>query len=62
MLGQLCEVGDCFVGSDFASALGDAYFETGDFDRARVMYTKAMDLFHLPKYVNLHAQEGRLGM
>jgi Flp pilus assembly protein TadD len=55
-------VGDCFVGSDFASALGDAYFETGDFDRARVMYTKAMDLFHLPKYVNLHAQEGRLGM
>jgi hypothetical protein len=62
MLNQLCEVGDCFVGCDFASALGDAYFETGDFERARVMYTKAMDLFNLPKYVNLHAQEGRLGM
>ena len=62
LFGELCTVGDCFVGSDFASALGDAYFETGDFDRAREMYAKAMDLFHLPKYVNLHAQEGRLGM
>jgi tetratricopeptide (TPR) repeat protein len=62
LLDKLCNVGDCFVGSDLASALGDAYFETGDFERARDMYGKAMDLFHLPKYVNLHAQEGRLGM
>lgn len=61
-LQELCEVGDCFVGSDFASALGDAYFESGDFDSARRLYSMAMDIFHLPKYVNLHAQEGRLGM
>jgi tetratricopeptide (TPR) repeat protein len=56
------DVGDCFVGADLASALGDAYFVTGDFNRARDMYTLAMDIFHLPKYVNLHAQEGKLGM
>jgi hypothetical protein len=62
LLGRLCDVGDCFIGSDMASALGDAYFETGDFQRARDMYAKAMDLFHLPKYVNIAAQEGRLGM
>jgi tetratricopeptide (TPR) repeat protein len=62
VFGRLCNVGDCFVGSDVASALGDAYFETGEFERARDMYAKAMQLFHLPKYVNLHAQEGRLGM
>jgi tetratricopeptide (TPR) repeat protein len=59
---RLCNVGDCFVGSDVASALGDAYFETGQFEQARDMYARAMQLFHLPKYVNLHAQEGRLGM
>jgi hypothetical protein len=56
------DVGDCFIGSDLASALGDAYFVTGDFDRARDMYSLSMDIFHLPKYVNLHAQEGKLGM
>jgi tetratricopeptide (TPR) repeat protein len=62
MFDQLVEVGDCFVGSDVASALGDAYFEIGEFDRARAMYSEAKRLFDLPKYVNLHAQEGRLGM
>ncbi|HYO24394.1 MAG TPA: hypothetical protein VEQ85_05535 [Lacipirellulaceae bacterium] len=62
LLDQLVEVGDCFVGSDVASALGDAYFEMGEFDRARDMYSEAKRLFDLPKYVNLHAQEGRLGM
>jgi hypothetical protein len=62
VLDRLCNVGDCFVGSDVASAIGDAYFETGEFEKARDMYAKAMQLFHLPKYVNLHAQEGRLGM
>jgi hypothetical protein len=62
VLDRLCNVGDCFVGSDVASALGDAYFEMGEFDKARDMYAKAMELFHLPKYVNLPAQEGRLGM
>ncbi|BBO33845.1 hypothetical protein [Lacipirellula parvula] len=61
-LEELRDVGDCFVGSDFASALGDAYFESGDFTSARRLYSMAMDIFHLPKYVNLHAQEGRLGM
>jgi hypothetical protein len=62
MFDKLVEVGDCFVGSDIASALGDAYFEIGEFDRARAMYSEAKRLFDLPKYVNLHAQEGRLGM
>lgn len=62
LLDQLVDVGDCFVGSDVASALGDAYFEMGDFDSARAMYSEAKRLFDLPKYVNLHAQEGRLGM
>jgi hypothetical protein len=56
------DVGDCFVGADLATALGDAYFVTGEFDRARDMYSLAMNIFHLPKYVNVHAQEGKLGM
>lgn len=62
LLDQLVDVGDCFVASDVASALGDAYFEIGDFETARDMYSEAKRLFDLPKYVNLHAQEGRLGM
>jgi tetratricopeptide (TPR) repeat protein len=56
------DVGECFVGADLATALGDAYFVTGEFDRARDMYSLAMNIFHLPKYVNVHAQEGKLGM
>ncbi len=62
ILPRMRQVGDCFVSSDFASMLGDAYFEVGSFYDARDMYSKAMNLFHLPKHVNLHAQEGRLGM
>jgi tetratricopeptide (TPR) repeat protein len=59
---RLTLVGDRMVASDFSSLIGDAYFSTGQFDRARDMYSRAMDRFDLPKYVNLHAQEGRLGM
>jgi tetratricopeptide (TPR) repeat protein len=62
LLPRLNQIGDCFVSCDFASLLGDAYFENGEFVDAREMYSEAMDLFNLPKYVNLHAQEGRLGM
>jgi hypothetical protein len=62
LLSKLVDVGDCFVGADFATTLGDAYFETGNFVRARELYNVAMDIFDLPKYVNLHAQEGKLGM
>jgi tetratricopeptide (TPR) repeat protein len=62
VLPRINQIGDCFVSSDFATMLGDAYFEAGEFHEARDMYTEAMRLFHLPKYVNLHAQEGRLGM
>jgi tetratricopeptide (TPR) repeat protein len=62
VLPRVNQIGDCFVSSDFASMLGDAYFEAGEFHEAREMYSEAMRLFHLPKYVNLHAQEGRLGM
>jgi tetratricopeptide (TPR) repeat protein len=62
LLSKLVDVGDCFVGADFATTLGDAYFETGNFVRARELYNVAMNIFDLPKYVNLHAQEGKLGM
>jgi hypothetical protein len=62
MLPWLAQVGDRLVNSDFKSVIGDAYFLTGDLDAAREMYNKAMDTFDLPKYVNLHAQKGLLGM
>lgn len=62
LMGRLVEVGDIFIGSDIASMLGDAYFEIGEFERARAMYSEARRLFDLPKYVNIHAQEGQLGM
>jgi hypothetical protein len=50
------------VNSDFSSLIADAYFVTGDMERAREFYSRAMDTFDLPKYVNLHAQKGMLGM
>ena len=62
MLPRLRALGDRMVSSDFHSLLGDAYFVSGDFARARQMYDRAIALFHLPKYTNVAAQEGRLGM
>jgi tetratricopeptide (TPR) repeat protein len=62
MLPRLSDLGDRMVSSDFHSLLGDAYFVSGDFARARQMYDRAIALFHLPKYANVAAQEGRLGM
>jgi len=62
MLPRLAKVGDRMVCSDFYSLVGDAHFAGGSFEQARAMYRLAMDLFHLPKYTNVHAQEGRLGM
>jgi tetratricopeptide (TPR) repeat protein len=62
MLPWLIQVGDRLVNSDFSSVIADAYFETGDLHAARDMYNKAMITFDLPKYVNLHAQKGLLGM
>lgn len=59
---RLVEVGDRLVASDVATVLGDAYFNTGDFAKARVMYDQSIDNFHLPKNANLQAQAGRLGM
>ena len=58
----LVHVGDRMVVSDFHSLMADAYFVSGNFDEARRMYDLAMDTFHLPKYINVPAQEGRLGM
>ncbi len=62
LLPRLNEIGDLMVASDIHSLIGDAYFETGDFVHARQMYDRAMDLFNLPKFSNIYAQEGRLGM
>jgi hypothetical protein len=59
---RLAQVGDRMVNSDFSSLIADAYFVTGDMERAREFYSRAMDTFDLPKYVNLHAQKGMLGM
>lgn len=58
----LPQVGDRMVKSDFSSLIADAYFVTGDLERARDFYSRAMETFDLPKYVNLHAQKGMLGM
>jgi tetratricopeptide (TPR) repeat protein len=62
ILPRLAQVGDRLVTSDVATVLGDAYFKTGDFAKARLMYDRSLDNFHLPKYANLKAQSGRLGM
>ena len=62
MLPWLVQVGDRLVNSDFSSVIADAYFATGDLRAARGMYNDAMKTFDLPKYVNLHAQKGLLGM
>lgn len=62
LLPRLKQVGDRMVNSDVASMIGDAYFNKGEFHKARAMYDRSIANFHLPKYANLHAQEGRLGM
>jgi hypothetical protein len=62
LLPRLKQIGDRMVSSDFSSLIADAYFVTGDLERARDMYDRSMDTFDLPKYVNLHAQKGLLGM
>jgi hypothetical protein len=58
----LAQVGDRMVVSDFYSLMADAQFVSGNFAEARRLYDVAMDMFHLPKYINVPAQEGRLGM
>jgi tetratricopeptide (TPR) repeat protein len=58
----LKHVGDLMVASDYYALVGDAHFITGQFGKAREMYGHAMDLFEMPKYINVQAQEGRLGM
>lgn len=62
LIERLPQVGDRMVKSDFSSLIADAYFVTGDMERARDFYARAMTTFDLPKYVNLHAQKGMLGM
>ncbi|MCO6047521.1 hypothetical protein NG895_26760 [Aeoliella sp. ICT_H6.2] len=62
LMPRLVQVGDRIVNSDIASMIGDAYFNTGDFAKARSMYDRSIANFHLPKNANLKAQEGRLGM
>jgi hypothetical protein len=62
MLPRVDQIGDRLVRSDIISLVGDTYFRDGQFDRARDMYQRSMKVFSLPKYVNVHAQEGLLGM
>lgn len=61
-LPKLDQIGDRLVRCDLAALVGDAYFETGNFARARKMYDLSLSIFNLPKLVNSHAQEGMLGM
>jgi hypothetical protein len=58
----LQHVGDRMVASDVHSLVGDAHFVAGNFVRARQMYDLAIDTFQTPKFINVPAQEGRLGM
>jgi hypothetical protein len=62
LMSWLVQVGDRLVNADFSSVVADAYFDDGNLDEARDMYNHALDTFDLPKYVNLHAQKGLLGM
>ncbi len=58
----LSHVGDRMVASDVQSLVGDAHFVSGDFVSARQMYDLAIITFQTPKYINIPAQLGRLGM
>ena len=62
LLPRLVQVGDKMINTDCLSMIGDAYFKTGDLTRAREMYSLSIAQFNLPKYINLHAQRGKLGM
>jgi len=63
MLGMLHQqVGDRLVRGDIASVVGDAFFTCGDFERARQLYAQGLAAMSLPRYTNIHAQEGRLGL
>jgi hypothetical protein len=62
LIPMLSHLGDRMVASDVYSLVGDAHFLSGEFVRARQMYDRSIGLFQTPKYVNVPAQEGRLGM
>ena len=62
LMPRLEQIGDRLVRSDVTSMVGDAYFRDGDFSRARELYERSMKTFSLPKYANIHAQEGVLGL
>jgi hypothetical protein len=62
LLPMLADLGDRMVASDVYSLVGDAHFVSGQFARARQMYNLSIGLFQTPKYVNVPAQEGRLGL
>jgi len=62
ILPKMVQIGDRFVRADMASLVGDAYFLDGQFVKARQLYEQSRSIFSFPKYVNIHAQEGMLGM
>jgi hypothetical protein len=59
---RIDEIGDRLVRSDLAALFGDAYFAAGEFVLARRMYDYSLAVMNLPRYVNVHAQAGKLGM
>jgi hypothetical protein len=59
---RLGQIGDRMVRSDMSSAIGDAYFNNGDFSKARAAYQRSLGDYNLPKNINVHAKQGRLGL
>ncbi len=62
LLTRIEDVGDRLIRADAYAMVGDAYFSQGEFIKARDLYQQSRDTFSLPKYVNIHAQEGMLGL
>ncbi|MGA2033381.1 MAG: hypothetical protein ABSG68_14080 [Thermoguttaceae bacterium] len=48
--------------ADIVAVLGDAFFDAGRMPAARKCYAESMDLFNLPKQINLRAQKSLVGM
>ena len=58
----IARVGDRSLKADLLERLGNAFFEAGRLVEARKYYQDSIDVFCQPKFVNIPAQEGMLGM
>jgi hypothetical protein len=62
-LGPLvARVGDRALRADLLERIADAFFQAGNLEVARKYYQDSIDMFCQPKFVNLPAQAGMLGM